>query len=263
MQTDQVIKDKNSKWLQKKNYLEHHGILGQKWGVRRFQNYDGSYTSVGLKRYGRSPKSTKNIVNTRDLKKLQKYGPYSKAGDNVINKIGTNLITLSDPDVAKAYTQSKDKNDRTWKKELEESRKFADEIVKVYDSGQLQKHPEWYDRYCDEDLMELQVEELKAGTDTDKNPYARGFARAYAYLRYGDNNSLTKAADASSEAYFDYVENKEKMIESAVKNALKEIPDDWSLKDDHPDQYGEKYFSTYVDAILSRVSVSDYPKRYQ
>ena len=25
-----------------KNYLEHHGIKGQKWGVRRFQNQDGT-----------------------------------------------------------------------------------------------------------------------------------------------------------------------------------------------------------------------------
>lgn len=31
-------------------YLEHHGILGMKWGVRRFQNKDGSLTSVGKKR---------------------------------------------------------------------------------------------------------------------------------------------------------------------------------------------------------------------
>lgn len=32
-------------------YLEHHGILGQKWGIRRFQNRDGSLTAEGRKRY--------------------------------------------------------------------------------------------------------------------------------------------------------------------------------------------------------------------
>ena len=32
--------------------LYHHGILGQKWGVRRFQNKDGSLTSAGKKRAG-------------------------------------------------------------------------------------------------------------------------------------------------------------------------------------------------------------------
>ena len=32
--------------------LYHHGIKGQKWGVRRYQYADGTYTPAGRKRYG-------------------------------------------------------------------------------------------------------------------------------------------------------------------------------------------------------------------
>lgn len=33
-----------------KNELYHHGVLGQKWGVRRYQNEDGTLTEAGKKR---------------------------------------------------------------------------------------------------------------------------------------------------------------------------------------------------------------------
>lgn len=33
-------------------FFAHHGIKGQKWGIRRFQNEDGTLTEEGLKRYG-------------------------------------------------------------------------------------------------------------------------------------------------------------------------------------------------------------------
>ena len=32
------------------NVLSHHGLKGQKWGVRRYQNYDGTLTFAGKKR---------------------------------------------------------------------------------------------------------------------------------------------------------------------------------------------------------------------
>lgn len=53
-------------------YLAHHGIKGQKWGIRRYQNPDGSLTAEGMKRYGYSmSKSNKDISKLSDKKSLK------------------------------------------------------------------------------------------------------------------------------------------------------------------------------------------------
>lgn len=56
--------------------LYHHGIKGQHWGIRRYQNEDGSLTSAGEKRYlnGESTNKTKNALDKkpRDYSKLKK-----------------------------------------------------------------------------------------------------------------------------------------------------------------------------------------------
>lgn len=51
------------------NTLMHYGIKGMKWGVRRYQNYDGSYTQRGLARFR---KSEKNMMMLRPVTHLPK-----------------------------------------------------------------------------------------------------------------------------------------------------------------------------------------------
>jgi len=48
-------------------YLAHHGIKGQKWGVRRYQNADGSLTPEGRERYGYSRNIRRNRPYTDDI----------------------------------------------------------------------------------------------------------------------------------------------------------------------------------------------------
>lgn len=45
------------------DYLEHHGIKGQKWGVRRYQNPDGTLTKEGKERN----KLRNNIIRNRPM----------------------------------------------------------------------------------------------------------------------------------------------------------------------------------------------------
>lgn len=63
------------------NYLCHYGVLGMKWGLRRYQNKDGSLTTAGKAHYG--------VGNTRDLAKthagLRRRLTSGRAAMNAVN----------------------------------------------------------------------------------------------------------------------------------------------------------------------------------
>ena len=56
-------------YIAKDDELYHHGILGMKWGVRRYQNSDGSLTSAGKHRYNKEMaklKSEEKVIKNRE-----------------------------------------------------------------------------------------------------------------------------------------------------------------------------------------------------
>lgn len=68
--------------------LAHHGVEGQKWGVRRYQNYDGSLTAAGRERYGVGPESRYNASINEDAIRASGHKYYAKKHPK--NKIGYN-----------------------------------------------------------------------------------------------------------------------------------------------------------------------------
>ena len=88
-------------------YLAHYGIKGMKWGVRKYQNYDGTLTDAGKKHISARASSSKRRgrfikevgSNTKNVDK-QIGATISSIGEAVENR-GKEYSRFRDRDIAK------------------------------------------------------------------------------------------------------------------------------------------------------------------
>lgn len=123
------------------NFLAHHGILGQKWGIRRFQNKDGSLTTAGKKRYPSKPEIVNSKSKTHEVDSAHskveraRKTKASNLGDDELRDYTNRLNAESNYEAAVARYNSEHRS------QSERAKDFIAEQVK-YTANQFAKKAE-------------------------------------------------------------------------------------------------------------------------
>lgn len=134
--------------------LSHHGILGQKWGIRRYQNKDGSLTPEGLKRYQR--------FDSKSFKK-EKREQYEKEGRS---KLMSRVNASSAKEMAEQY-------DRTMHSYLKQQARIEQKMSKAKAAGDKKAYSRLVKQWIAAQSQIILADKLAKNIDSNLASYQR------------------------------------------------------------------------------------------
>ena len=133
------------------NNLQHHGIKGQKWGVRRFQNKDGSLTAKGKKRYNddeydeERERLEQEVAARRGVKYVRKTKKEREA---------------EDAENERQENERRSKEDAAYKRTEDKMKEIDKKLQAKYDFNSSDDVDKYYKEY-DEEWFKILYEERK------------------------------------------------------------------------------------------------------
>lgn len=213
-------------YYESSNELYHHGIKGQKWGRRRFQNSDGSLTAAGRKRYSgggisgairnkQYSNAERDLAKTKSKQKqvdseLRELKGYAKNPTGLANsKISTAIRNkqIRDLEKSKSQLKSREKDNRDAMRELDE-----------IDKAQAQKRAERNTPEAKAARKEKAIKAAKVGAAVAGTALAAyGAYKVHEYVRNENTKIRTKQGENAAHKLFDDMMDERRTLRDRIE----------------------------------------------